>query len=65
MHGTRRRGDVIRASGLKERTGRVLLGQFLEEGLLLSDMLKDEVRIGFPVNAAGYYFPELYPTGGR
>jgi len=34
----------------------------LEEGLLVSDSPKGEVRLGFPIHAAGWYFPELYPT---
>lgn len=55
------RGEVLVASGLKERTGRNLLGQLLSEGLLLSDTPKGEVRLGFPIHAAGWFFPDLYP----
>ena len=62
IHGNASRGDVIHASGLKERTGRNLLGMLLEEGLLISDTPKGEVRLGFPIHAAGWFFPELYPT---
>jgi Fic family protein len=62
IHGDSTRGDVIQASGLKERTGRNLLGLLLEEGLLVSDTPKGEVRLGFPIHAAGWYFPDLYPT---
>jgi Fic family protein len=62
IHGEASRGEVIAASGLKERTGRDLLGQLLQEELLVSDSPKGEVRIGFPVHAAGWYFPELYAT---
>lgn len=62
IHGVSSRGDVIHASGLKERTGRSLLGMLLEEGLLVSDTPKGEVRLGFPIHAAGWFFPELYPT---
>jgi Fic family protein len=60
IHGESSRGQVIAASGLKERTGRDLLGQLLHEELLVSDSPKGEVRMGFPVHAAGWYFPELY-----
>ena len=60
IHGESPRGEVIAASGLKERTGRDLLGQLLQEELLVSDSPKGKVRIGFPVHAAGWYFPELY-----
>jgi Fic family protein len=62
IHGVSTRGDIIHASGLKERTGRNLLGLLLEEGLLVSDTPKGEVRLGFPIHAAGWFFPELYPT---
>ncbi|MEN8262272.1 MAG: Fic family protein [Nitrospirota bacterium] len=65
IHGTSTRGDVIHASGFKERTGRNLLGMLLEEGLLVSDTPKGEVRLGFPIHAAGWFFPELYPVLGR
>ncbi len=62
IHGSSTRGEVIHASGLKERTGRNLLGSLLEEGLLVSDTPKGEVRLGFPIHAAGWFFPELYPV---
>jgi hypothetical protein len=62
MHGVATRGAVIDASGLKERTGRTLLGLLLEEGLLVSESPKGEVRLGFPIHAAGWFFPDLYPT---
>jgi Fic family protein len=62
VHGVSPRGDVILSSGLKERTGRSLLGLLLEEGLLVSDTPKGGVRMGFPIHAAGWFFPDLYPT---
>ncbi len=62
VHGVASRGNVQLASGLKERTGRTLLGMLLEEGLLVSDSPKGEVRLGFPIHAAGWFFPELFPT---
>ena len=65
MRGEAARGSVISASGLKERTGRNLLGQLIEEGLLVSDTPKGEVRLGFPIHAAGWFFPDLYPTLSR
>lgn len=60
IHGEAPRGKIIAASGLKERTGRDLLGQLLHEELLVSDTPKGNVRFGFPVHAAGWYFPDLY-----
>ncbi len=62
VKGEAARGAVIAASGLKERTGRSLLGQLIEEGLLVSDTPKGDVRLGFPIHAAGWFFPDLYPT---
>jgi len=62
IHGESSRGEVIAASGLKERTGRDLLGQLLKEELLISDSPKGSVRLGFPVHAAGWFFPDLYPV---
>ena len=65
LRGEVSRGEVIEASGLKERTGRNLLAQLVVEGLLVSDTPKGEVRIGFPIQAAGWFFPELYPVLSR
>jgi Fic family protein len=62
VKGEAARGAVITASGLKERTGRSLLGQLIGEGLLVSDTPKGDVRLGFPIHAAGWFFPDLYPT---
>ena len=61
LRGEVARGDIIRVSGMAERTGRMLLGQLLEEGMLISDMPKGPVRIAFPTHVAGYLFPDLYP----
>ena len=61
LHGETARGALMRASGLKERTARNLLTQLLDEGLLLSDSAKGFVRMGFPIHATGWLFPELYP----
>ena len=65
VKGEAARGAVIAASGLKERTGRGLLGQLIGEGLLVSDTPKGDVRLGFPIHAAGWFFPDLYPTLSR
>jgi Fic family protein len=62
LRGEATRGDMIRVSGMAERTGRMLLGQLLDEGLLVSDTPKGQVRIAFPTFAAGYLFPDLYPA---
>jgi len=65
VRGEASRGAIIAASGLKERTGRSLLGQLIAEGLLVSDTPKGDVRLGFPIHAAGWLFPNLYPTLSR
>ena len=65
VKGEAARGAVIAASGLKERTGRSLLGQLIAEGLLISNTPKGDVRLGFPIHAAGWFFPDLYPTLSR
>lgn len=62
LRGQTARGDLIRASGMAERTGRILLGQLLKEGLLVSDSPKGAIRFGIPTHVAGYLFPDLYPV---
>jgi Fic family protein len=62
LRGEVARGDMVRVSGMAERTGRMLLGQLLGEGLLVSDTPKGLVRLAFPTFAAGYLFPDLYPA---
>ena len=61
LRGQMSRGDVIRVSGMAERTGRQVLGQLLDEGLLVSDSPKGTVRLDFPTHVASYLFPDLYP----
>ena len=39
-----------------------MLAQLVAEDLLVSDAPKGEVRIGFPIHAAGWFFQELYPV---
>ena len=62
LRGEMARGDVLRVSGMAERTGRALLGQLLREGLLVSDSPKGRVRLGIPTHIAGTLFPDLYPA---
>jgi Fic family protein len=62
LRGEMGRGDMIRVSGMAERTGRMLLGQLLDEGLLVSDSPKGAVRLSFPTHVAGHLFPDLYPA---
>ncbi len=65
LRGQQGRGEVIRATGMAERSGRMLLGQLIEEGILVSDTPKGAVRISFPTHLANYLFPDLYPAINR
>ncbi len=62
LRGEMSRGEIIRASGMAERTGRMLLRQLLDEELLLSDSPKGSVRLNFSTHLAGHLFPDLYPA---
>ncbi|MBI5015063.1 MAG: Fic family protein [Deltaproteobacteria bacterium] len=62
LRGEMARGDVLRVSGMAERTGRDLLAQLLQEGLLVSDSPKGRVRLGIPTHVAGALLPDLYPA---
>ena len=55
------RGEAKRITGLAERTARDILRNLVNEGLLVSDSEKTPVRLGFPVGAAHYWFPNLFP----
>jgi Fic family protein len=55
------RGEVFSLIGMSERLGRDILTSLLEEGLLVSDSPRGPVRLGFPIHAAAYWFPDLYP----
>jgi len=56
------RGEVFQIIKKSERTGRNILKGLLDEGLLVSKSEKGAVRLGFPAQAAGYWFPDLYPN---
>lgn len=62
LRGSVARGDLVRVSGMAERTCRILLGQLLDEGLLAADSPKGRVRLAIPTHVAGYLFPDLYPS---
>lgn len=62
LRGELGRGDAAAASG-SPRSGRDALPQLLAEGLLISNMPKGPVRMGFPPHAAGYLFPDMFPLG--
>ena len=57
------RGEATRLTGLGERAARKILSQLVAERLLVSATPKGPVRLGIPVAAAEWYFPDLYPPG--
>lgn len=61
LRGEMPRGDAASASGLG-RSGRDVLAQLLDEGLLISSMPKGPVRLNFPTHISAYLFPDLYPA---
>ena len=63
LRGELPRGEALGATGLPERTARVILAALLAEGLLVSSTPKGPVRLAFPSRVAPYCFPGLYPEG--
>jgi Fic family protein len=57
------RGDVARIIGASPRTAQKVTGKLLSERLVTSNSPKGPLRLGFPADAAGEYFPNLYPAG--
>jgi Fic family protein len=64
LRGEIARGEVPRIMGASARTGQKLIGELLRRRLLISDSPKGRLRLEFPAEAAGHYFPNLYPAGG-
>ncbi len=62
MMGEIKRGDVPKITGLPERTARRILQPLLKKKLLTSDTPKSALKISFPIDAAEYYFPRLFPV---
>jgi len=61
LRGEFARGDAPRITGTSERTARRILGMLVDEKLLVSDTPKGPVRLGLPIHAVGFYFPQLFP----
>lgn len=57
------RGDVSRIIGASPRTAQKVTGELLLQRLVTSGSPKGPLRLGFPSDAAGHYFPNLYPAG--
>ncbi len=61
VRGEMARDDVVRVTGLKERTARDLLGALTDDGILASDTPKGPVSLRFPVHTVEILFPKLFP----
>jgi Fic family protein len=62
LRGEIARGDVARIVGTSPRTGQKVTRELLSQRLVASSSPKGPLRLGFPADAAGYYFPNLYPV---
>ena len=63
LHGQIARGEVPRIVSASPRTGQKVTAELLTQRLVTSSSPKGPLRLGFPADAAGYYFPNLYPAG--
>lgn len=63
LRGEIARGDVPRIIGTSPRTAQKVTGKLLSHRLITSNSPKGPLRLGFPADAAGEYFPNLYPAG--
>jgi Fic family protein len=61
LRGELARGEAARVAGTSERTARRVLGALIGEKLLVSASPKGPVRLGLPIHAVGFYFPQLFP----
>jgi len=61
MRGEFERGEIVRITGLPERTARRVLADVTELGLLASTTPKGPVSLRFPESALEELFPRLYP----
>jgi len=63
LRGEIARGDVPRIIAASPRTAQKVTGELLAQRLVSSGSPKGPLRLGFPSDAAGHYFPNLYPAG--
>lgn len=57
------RSTIAEIVGMSERTARNVTKSLIDEGLLIptSDWHRSPLRLGFPIRAAAYWFPNLFP----
>jgi Fic family protein len=65
LRGEMARGEAARIIGASPRTAQKVIGVLLEQRLITSGSPKGPLRLGFPADAAGHYFPNLYPAGAE
>lgn len=65
LRGEIARGEAARIIGVSPRTAQKVIGEMLAQRLVTSSSPKGPLRLGFPADAAGYYFPNLYPAGAE
>ena len=63
LRGELNRGKVVRIMRVSARTAQSVIARLLKEGLIISSTPKGPVKIGFSSEAAGHYFPNLFPAG--
>jgi Fic family protein len=63
LRGEIARGEVARTIGASPRTAQKVTGELLARRLITSGSPKGPLHLGFPAEAAGDYFPNLYPAG--
>ena len=63
LRGEIARGEVRRIVSASPRTGQKITGELLSQRLVTSPSPKGPLRLDFPADAAGHYFPNLYPAG--
>lgn len=65
LRGEISRGEAALILQQPERSARRIIKSLLDQGLLVSNGVGAPVRLGFPVEHVGYYFPRLYPEGAE
>ena len=55
------RKEMERITGKSENTARKIMKELTDHKSLVSDDSTGPVRINFPINYVGYFFPKLYP----
>lgn len=59
------RGRAAELTGYRDRRARTTLSALVERRMLVSEGPKTPVRLGFPVEVVGRWFPQLYPAKGE